>query len=102
MFTVVASGVELAPVAAPPPDTLAVFDTLGTATTPTLTVSAIMLVPPPPLIGVVLVQVTIWPEAEQVQPVPVPTMNVRPIGRVSVTVIVPQVAGVPLLVTVRV
>jgi len=86
---------------APPPDTLAVFDTLDTAATPTLTVNVIVLVAVGAM-GPAFVQVTVWPEAEQVQPVPVPTINVRPVGRVSVTVIVPLVEAVPTFFTVRV
>src|SRR5712692_2629118 len=98
IFTTVVSVGEVAVPVAPPPDTLAVFATLDTAATPTLAVHVIRLV----AMGPAFVQVTVWPEAEQVQPVPVPTMKVRPVGRVSVTVIVPLVEAVPTFFTVRV
>src|SRR5260370_912680 len=48
------------------------------------------------------VQVTAWPAAMHDQPVPVPLANVNPAGNVSVTVMVPVVAALPPLVTVRV
>src|SRR5713101_5653584 len=101
IFTTVVSVGEVAVRVAPPPDTLAVFDTLGTATTPTLAVNVIVLL----AVGAMepaFVQVTAWPKAEQLQPVPEPTMNVRPAGSVSVTVIVPLVEPVPTFFTVRV
>ncbi len=45
---------------------------------------------------------TVCPDMLQVQPVPVATVGVRPVGRVSVTVTRPLVAAVPELVAVMV
>jgi hypothetical protein len=41
-------------------------------------------------------QVTVWPEAEQLQPVPVAETKVQPDGSVSVTTTVLAIAGPPL------
>ncbi len=88
-----------------PPETLAVLVTLfvpGAVATPTLTLKAKVLLPAA-AIAVLLVQVTVWPEAEQLQPVPVvePVTKLRPVGSVSVTVMVPELATPPLLLTVK-
>jgi hypothetical protein len=48
---------------------------------------------------VALVHVTVCPSALQVQAVPVAALNVRPVGSVSVTVMVPEVATLPVLLT---
>jgi len=64
----------------------------------TLTV-IVKLLDPEAAMAVVLVQVTVWPTALQVQPVPAELANVRPAGRVSTTVVVPVVAAVPPLFT---
>ena len=49
---------------------------------------------------VAVVHVTIWPDAEHVQPEPVPETNVNPTGSESVTAIVPPVAARPTFLTV--
>ena len=54
----------------------------------------------PETIDVVDVQVTAWPTAEQLNPPPEPEAKVSPVGRVSVTVTVPEV-GPPELDTDR-
>jgi len=56
---------------APPPVALTVFVTLGTAVDSTVTLSVIVFPFPPAAIAVVDVQVTVWPLALHVQPVPV-------------------------------
>lgn len=55
------------------------------AVAPTATVKLIVELAPEAK-GLGLVQVTVCPAAEQVQPVPVPDTNVKPVGKVSVTV----------------
>jgi len=47
-------------------------------------------------IAVGLVQVTVWPTAPQVHPVPVAETKPRPVGNVSVTVTVPVVGSDPV------
>jgi len=47
------------------------------------------------MLAALLLQVTTWPTALHVQPVPVPDTNVRPVGRVSVTVAVPVAISGP-------
>src|SRR4051794_37761827 len=85
-----------AAVGSPPPATLAMFVTDGIATwaTPTVSVIGFALVPPAAMTAL-LVHVTTCAAAEQVQPVPVPDTNARPVGSVSLTVIVPEVGAVP-------
>ena len=82
--------------------TVAELVTLLGAAAPTATVKT-MLAKLAPLASelVLLVQVTFWPAAEQVQPLPVPDTNVRPAGKVSVTVNGPLAGCGPLLRTAR-
>ena len=95
-MTVVGSDAELFPVATSPGvATAAEFVTLGTAATATLTVRVIGLLLAPAASGPAVVQVTAWPTALQLHPVPVPDTYVRPVGSVSVTVIVPVVGPDP-------
>jgi hypothetical protein len=109
---VVGSLAELFPlfaVASFPPETATLFVTDDAALLATLTVKVKTLVP---LIAmaVVLVQVITCPTALQVQFAPfvppgvmLPAVTLNPVGRVSVTVTVPEVATVPgLLETVKV
>ena len=84
-------------VASPPPLARATLVTLGTAAAATATVRVIGLPDAPAAMTVVLVQVTTWPAAEQVQPVPVPDTKVRPAGNVSTMVMVPEVGAVPVV-----
>src|SRR5262245_53861735 len=71
LFTVVGSAdVLFAALTSPAVDTLALLVTLGNAAADTLTVSVIALAPLFPTIGPGLVQLTTWPAAEQLQPVP--------------------------------
>ena len=79
--------------------TVAVLVTLAAVFAPTLTVKVIAELAPEasPL---VLVQVTVCPEAVQLQPVPVPDTKLMPVGRVSVTVMGAAAVG-PALLTVR-
>ena len=96
------------PRASPPPTTEAVLVTLfvpGAVAAPTLTLK-VKVLEPPAAIGVVLVQVTVWPEAEHVQFAPFtpptkPVTKLSPAGRVSVTVTVPLLATPPPFVTVK-
>jgi hypothetical protein len=83
----------------PPPLAVAELVTVAGAFAATLTVRVIGVPAAPAAMTVALVQVTIWPEAPQVQPVPLAALNVRPAGRVSVTVMVPDVATLPVLLT---
>src|SRR6266849_8277740 len=89
----------LAAFESPAVSTLALFVTVPADTV--LTVS-VMTLTPAGASGPGFVQVTTWPAAPQVQPVPVPETNARPVGSVSVTVIVAVVAAVPPFVTVKV
>jgi hypothetical protein len=84
---------------APPPLAVAVLVTCGTAAGSTFTASVIGLPAAPAAMTAVLVQVTIWPDALQVQPVPLAALKVKPVGSVSLTVIVPDVATLPVLLT---
>jgi hypothetical protein len=90
----VATGVFVAP----PPLALTEFVTEPGAPV-ALTTSAIALPAAPAAIDVVLVHVAVCAAPLHVQPVPLAALNVRPVGSVSVTVIVPEVAAVPLLLT---
>src|SRR5438132_1015406 len=74
-------------------ETPATLLTKGTAVAPTLTVSVIVLVAPAAR-GPALVQVTTWTAAEQLQPVPVPDTKPKPVGRISSTVLAPNVPPV--------
>src|SRR5437764_3142268 len=80
-------------------DTDAVLVTCAGAFGATLTVSVIAAVPDAGM-AVVLVHVTTWPTAEQVNPPHEPLTNARPAGSVSDTVIVPLLAAPPPLLTV--
>jgi hypothetical protein len=84
---------------APPPLAVAVFVTCGAAAASTFTVNAIGFPAVPAAIGVALVHVTVCPAALHVQPLPVAASNDSPAGNVSVTVMVPNVATLPELLT---
>jgi len=79
--------------------TVAVLVTLGAAAAPTATVSVIAGRVAPLATGPAVVQVTAWPEALHVQPVPVPETYVSPEGKVSLTVMGPLALCGPLFVT---
>ena len=82
-------------VGSPPPDTVAVFVTLGCAATVGVT-GITKLVLAPAARPDAIVQVTVWPAAVQ------PAGNVpmvRPVGIVSVIVVTAFVAEVPVLLT---
>ena len=84
--------------------TVAVLFTALAAVGSTLTVSVSTLVPPAAT-GPALVQVTVWPArivpvAPQLHPVPLADTKPIPAARLSVTVISPVVAPVPMLLTV--
>jgi hypothetical protein len=85
-------------VGSPPPEAVALLVTLGCAAAVGVT-GMMMLLDAPTRIAVVSVQVTVWPAA--VQP-PGSVPMVRPVGIVSVTVMLPMVVAVPVLVTVSV
>ncbi len=70
---------------------------LGEAAAPT----SVKNVESPAAIGPAFVAVTTWPALPTVQPVPVPLTNASPAGSVSRTVIVPEVAWPPTLITLR-
>src|SRR5258708_10588969 len=82
--------------------TAAVLLTLAGALAATFTFSVIADVPPLPEMTFPLVHDTACPLAMHVQPVPVPLANVRPEDSESVTVMVPLLAALPALVTMRV
>jgi hypothetical protein len=98
VMTVVGS-VAVGEFAAPPPLAVAEFVTVAGAFVATLAVSVIGFPAAPAAMTVALVQVTVCPAALQVHPVPLAALNVRPVGSVSVTVIVPEVATLPVLLT---
>lgn len=77
----------------------AVFPMLAGALSATATVSVIFPAALAAAIGPAFVQVTTCSAAAQAQFVPVPETNVSPAARVSVTVIGPVVAALPLLLT---
>lgn len=71
------------------------------AAAPTFTIRLNALTPPLAPMVAEDVQVTIWDAATHDQtPELVLLLNVKPVGRVSVAVLVPVVASVPVLVTV--
>src|SRR6266851_3271708 len=74
------------------PLTVAVLVTDGAAAAPTPTVR-VMVELPPEARPAALVQLTIWPLALHVHPLPVPETKLRPAGRVSPTVSVPDGDG---------
>src|SRR5205814_360464 len=82
------------------PDTVALLVTEGAAAGPTATVRVMADVAPLAR-PAAFVQVTAWPTALQLHPVPVPDTKVSPAGSVSVTVRAPESEG-PLLPIVRV
>ena len=88
----------------PPPDTVAVLLTLGAAGAETATVNVIGLaLVAPALITPALVQVTVCPVALHAHPVPLAETYAKPVGKASVTVIVPLLAALPAaLLTVKV
>ena len=86
----------------PPPLTLAVLVTVGNAASATETVSAMFGALFPAVMAVVRVQVTVVAETPQVQPVPVADTKPSPVGKASVTVIVPVVVAAPPFDAVRV
>jgi hypothetical protein len=92
--------VSFAVLTSPPPETVAVLVTELPADC--LTVTVIVMTGNDPLLATtaVLVQVTVCPAMEQVQPVPDAVTGVSPAGSVSVTVVVPLVAAPPMLLTV--
>jgi len=97
--TTVVGSVTLGVFDAPPPLTVAELLTVAGALAATFTVSVIGVAAAPAAITAALEQVTVCPAALHVQPVPLAALKVRPAGRVSVTVIVPDVATLPLLLT---
>jgi len=101
LVTITVESVAVDAEAAPPPDAVALFVTVPAGPT-TLTTSEIDGDVAALAIAVVVVHVTTWPAAEQFQPVPVADANVKPVGRVSVSVSVPDVGEVPLFVTLSV
>ena len=82
-------------------EALAVLVTVGAAWGLTATVKLIVEVAPDAK-GLGLVQVTVCPDAEQLQFVPVPETKLSPVGKASVTVSGPAAVDSPLLVTLRV
>jgi hypothetical protein len=97
--TTVVGSVAVGEFVAPPPLAVAELVTRGTAAASTFTVSVIGFPVAAAAMTVALSQVTVWPAALQVHPVPVAALNVSPAGSVSVTVIVPEVATLPVLLT---
>src|SRR5258706_1241368 len=82
--------------------TMAWLFTLAGALAATFTFSVIAEVPLTAIGVAASVQGTFFPLALHVHPVPVPLENVSPEGNVSVTVMVPLLATLPRLTTVRV
>jgi len=97
--TTVVGSVAVGVFEAPPPLTVTELVTVAGAFAATFTVSVIEVPEPAAAMAAVLVQVTVWPTALHVHPVPVAALNVKPVGSVSVTVIVPEVATFPVLLT---
>src|SRR5947207_14039861 len=95
MRTVVGSDAEsLAEFTSFAVDTVAELDTPGRAAALTLTVKVIEE-DAPAVSAKLLVHVTVWPAALQVQDVPIAETNVNPAGRTSVIVMRAFVAAVP-------
>ncbi len=97
--TTVVGSVAVGEFVAAPPLAVAEFVTEAGAFAATFTVRVIGFPAAPAAMTVALVQVIVCPTALHVQPVPVAALNVRPVGSVSVTVIVPEVATLPELLT---
>ncbi len=97
--TTVVGSVAVGVAVSPPPLAVAELVTVAGAFAATFTVRVIGEPAAPAAMSVVLVQVTVCPAALHVQPAPVAALNVKPVGRVSVTVTVPEVATFPALVT---
>ena len=89
----------LARLVSPPPETVAVLVTLAGALVATLTVSVSGGALAPAAIGSLRVHESVGTSVH-VQPVPANAVAVRPVGSVSVTVIVPIVAAAPAFLTV--
>jgi hypothetical protein len=100
--TTVVGSVAVGVFDAPPPLAVAELVTEAGAFAATLTVSVIGAPAAPAAMTVALVQVTVCPAALHVHPVPVAALNVKPVGNVSVTVTVPDVATLPALLAVTV
>ena len=96
--TVTVSVLDPVTIDPPPPVTLAEF-WIDVKLVVTLTVSA-MTAFEPAAIGAVLVQTTSPLLFRQLHPVPLADTKPRPLGSISETVIVEEVAAVPLLLTV--
>jgi hypothetical protein len=94
-LTIVVGSLAVGEFVAPPPDALAPFVSGDVAFAATLTVRVIGFPLAVTAIAVVLVQVAVCPLPAHVQPVPLAVLYVRPVGSVSVTVIVPEVATLP-------
>ncbi len=97
--TTVVGSVAVGVAVSPPPLAVAELVTVAGAFAATLTVSIIGALDAPAAMTAALVHVTVCPAALHVQPVPVAALNVSPVGSVSVTVIVPDVATFPELLT---
>lgn len=98
-LTIVVGSVAVGEFVAPPPLAVAVLVTSGTAAASTFTVSVIGLPVAAGSMLVALVHVTVCPAAVQVHPVPLAALNVKPLGRVSATVMFPAVGTLPELLT---
>ena len=99
MMTVGSLAVLFAELVSPGAETVAIFVKLPATFTLTIRVMVLLVLGAS---GPGLVQVTVWPTAEQVQPLPVPETKLKPVGSVSVTVIVPMVLAEPMFVAVTV
>src|SRR6185312_13849224 len=93
---------SLAVLVSPPPATEAVLITLAGALPDMFTASVIAGALAPIAIEFVVLQVAVWPEIVQVQPLPLAPAGIKPAGSISVTVAVPFDAIVPMLFTVSV
>jgi len=98
--TTVVGSVAVGVAVSPPPLAVAELVTVAGASAATLTVSVMIVPAAAAAMTDALVHVTVCPAALQVQPVPVAALKVRPVGSVSVTVMVPEVATFPVLLTV--
>jgi hypothetical protein len=98
VMTVVSVAVSFAVTNSPPPETSARFMTVAGALNVTFTVRVMGGYELPAASASLRVQVS--EITEHVQPVPLIAVAVSPLGRVSVTVIVPVVGALPALVTV--
>src|SRR5207253_5780716 len=101
LMAVKSLALSLAALASPATEAVAWLTTLGNAAAPTLTVSVIV-VESPMASAFGFVQVTLWPEAEKVQPAPAPDTKLSPAGKVSLTIMLPLVAALPTFVSLMV